>query len=132
MQHRFCAEGGHRSLAFHELVEILKQSKWKIHHTPLGKLYEEDWIADEVVELLSSTVCISGNKPRRNHYASEFFGIELRGDCYLHSNEVLNHLVVPAVCIFEREGKTLAHQGLLKANPPLGENAPNRKWSGNR
>lgn len=124
MQHRFIGGGGHTSMAFSELVEILKQGKWKIHHTPIGKLYELDWIADEVVELLSSTVRINGSKPRRNHYASEFFGIELYGDCYLHSNAELNHMVVPAVCKFEREGKTLAHQGLLKATAPLGENPP--------
>jgi hypothetical protein len=126
MQHRFSVGGGHRSLAFHELVEIIKHGSWKIHHTPLGKLYELDWVADEVVELLSSTVRINGNKPRRNHYASELFGIELYGDCYLHSNEELNHMVVPAVCKYERDGKTLAHQGLLKANAPLGENPPRR------
>jgi hypothetical protein len=126
MYHRFIANGGHTCISLSEVVEILKQGKWKIHHTPLGKLYEEDWIADEVVVLLSSTVRISGSKPRRNHYASEFFGIEVCGECYLHAAPEVNWRVVTSVCIYEREGKTLAHQGILKATAPLGENPPRR------
>jgi hypothetical protein len=132
MYHRFIANGGHTCISLNEVVAILKQGKWQIHDTPIGKLYSEYCAVDEVAEVLGSVANVSGIKPRRNNYASEFFGIEVCGECYLHATPEVNWRVVTSVCIFERERKTLAHQGILKATAPFGENAPNGKWSGNR
>lgn len=128
MQHRFMTAGGHTCVALNEFEKILQHGKWQIHNTPIGKLYSEYCAAEEVVEVLGKQMCTSEAKPKRNKYASEFFGIDLYGECYLHSTEKLNALVVPAVCKYEREGKTLAQQELPKAKPEKGQNASKRKW----
>lgn len=133
MYHRFMALGGHTCASVSEALEVLENADrlWEIHQTQIGTLYSESRVIREV-ELLDNTIRIERGQLKRNHYASEFFGIELYGECYLKTIEGFSWLVVPAVCKYERQGKTLAQQDLPEAKPQQVKNPPNRKWSGNR
>lgn len=108
MYHRFIASGGHTCIALNVMIAILKKGKWQIHNIQVGKLYSEFYAADEVAEVLGNKMDVSGFKPKRNNYASDFFGIEVYGECYLHATSETNWLVVTAVCKYERDSTTLA------------------------
>ena len=113
MYHRFLVQGGHTCIAASEAQAILgsPNRESKIHQTPIGTLYSESYSVQDV-EVLNNTIRLDREKPKRNHYASDFFGLDVYGDCYLKTIEGLSHLVVPAVCKYERDGKTLAEYSL--------------------